>query len=108
MGKSNVDKLKEALEAGDIEAAKVLADKIARAKPKPAKAPASEDSIDRVLAAQPLTPRERPPAVKVSVRCAGTCGREYRVYPSAFVVYHDDNGRPERIYKCDRCMRAGR
>jgi DNA-directed RNA polymerase subunit M/transcription elongation factor TFIIS len=54
------------------------------------------------------TPRAtaRPAAQRIRVRCEG-CRKEKVVPLSEVSVRHDEDMRPERFYRCDRCCTKG-
>lgn len=66
----------------------------------------AQKKVEQSLAEQPLTDR-RPGTKKVTVRCEG-CSGEFTVSPAELTLAHDNNYKPYRFYKCDRCIQRGR
>lgn len=66
-------------------------------------------AAEQRLAKQPARARPgtsgaaREPAKKIKMRCEG-CDRECQIYASEVQATFDENGRPYRFHKCDRCI----
>jgi hypothetical protein len=65
-----------------------------------------QQKIEQELAGQEMVAR-RPPSQKMMISCEG-CNNPFSVYPTEIMLAYDENYRPYKFYKCDRCIRRGK